>query len=186
MAESILAGKTITDESVQADAVKIWGKVPEELQMEPDAEPWSMTFAAQHPVIVQMADGGFKLTVCGQRYTSGDRKLPAMNVSATYKVQKDGKGSKAVRQGDLEILPPGYTAGQRLSNQQIALRALLQKRFGKILKPEMISEGLKLPGKWEQAGPLTLTKLDASGSGWLSLGWQQDKAPASMPVATSE
>jgi hypothetical protein len=129
-------------------------------------------------VTVVFHDDGFQLTVRGQRYTSGDREFRAMNVTANYKVQSHGTGSKLVRQGDLEILPPGFVRGQgRLSAQQVTLRTLLQRKFGKMLEPEIVSKGLTLPGRWERAGRLDLKQLQ-SGSGWLVMAWIESGQPA--------
>ena len=127
---------------------------------------------------VAFHDNGFQLTVRGQRYTSGDREFRAMNVTANYKVQMQGTGSKLVRQGELEILPPGFVRGQgRLSAQQVTLRTLLQRKFGKMLEPEIVSEGLTLPGRWEQVGRLDLKQLHSDG-GWLVMAWIASGKPA--------
>jgi len=103
--------------------IDLRGKLPEALESDPDRDPWSITFAQARPVSIKFADDGFQVTVRGQRYTSGDREFRAMNITADYKVEISGTGSKLIRQGDLQIVPPNFVPGKsRLSSQQITLR----------------------------------------------------------------
>lgn len=104
-----------------------------------------------------------------------------MNVSANYTIgiadpEANGiRGIKLVRQGDLEIVPPGEP--RRLSGREITLRTLLQKRFGKLFEPEIVYEGLVLPGRWRAAGILDTKQLTV-GSGWMVLAFLESGVPA--------
>jgi len=178
LAQAMLGGVTLHEAEVQQKAVDLLGKLPEQLKSEEDRDPWSITFARNRPITVTFNDEGFQVTVRGQRYTSGDRDFQAMNVTADYKVAIDGNGSKAVRQGDLKIVPPRFVAGQgRLSTKDVTLKALLQRKFGKLFEEEIKSEGLVLPGKWREAGRLDLKQLHCN-DGWLVLAWLESGEPA--------
>ncbi|MBI3837102.1 MAG: hypothetical protein HY288_04105 [Planctomycetia bacterium] len=178
LAAALLSGLTLKEEELQAKVIELRGSLPEQLKSEEDRDPWSITFANSRPVTVAFNDNGLQVTVRGQRYTSGDRDFRAMNVTANYKVQISGTGSKLVRQGELEIVPPGFVRGQgHLSAQQVTLRTLLQRKFGKMFEPEIVSQGLTLPGRWEQAGRLDLKQLQADG-GWLVMAWVKNGAPS--------
>lgn len=182
LAQALLGGVTLKEEDVQKQAIELLGELPEQLKSEEDRDPWSITFAKVRPVTVKFFDDGFQVTVRGQRYTSGEREFQAMNVTADYKIAIDGNGSKAVRQGDLHIVPPRFVAGQtRLSTKEVTLKTLLQRKFGKMFEPEIKSDGLVLPGKWREAGRLDLKQLQSSG-GWLVAAWLESGEPAPPEV----
>lgn len=176
LAAGLLSGVTMREEDMQKQAKDLLGKVPEQLQSEADRDPWSITFAKVRPVTVRVTDGGIEITVRGQRYTSGDRDFQAMNVTANYKVGREGERYKLVRDEQLLIEPPN-ARGRTLSGRQIALRTLLERRFGKLFEREIKSEGLVLPGKWRAAGRLDLKQLQL-GNGWLVAALVESGVPA--------
>jgi hypothetical protein len=171
LGNALLAGRTLTEEKLQVRLKDLLGEVPEKLRPKADEEPWSITFAAVDPVTIEFKESGYRITVRGQEFTSGERKFKAMNVSAEYKGERSGNGLKWVRQGDLEVNPPGYQPGTPLSAQQIALRTLLVKKFSNIFEAEVANDGLKLGGRWESLGPLPIEQFQCD-DGWLALGWR--------------
>ncbi len=186
-AEGVLSGVTIREEDVQAKVIEMRGSLPDELKSDDDREPWSLTFADEQPVILVVSNGGFRITVRGKHFTSGDRHFKAMNVTAIYKVQQEGNGTHLVRQGELQIFPPDFVEGKSSFNmQQTALRSILKKKFGKLFPPETVNEGLELPGKWKLAGKLPLRQLVAD-HGWLVLGWgmPNERTAASKPTGAA-
>ena len=173
-AAALIAGQTLTDERAQQLAKNMTGKIPDRLQTKQDEDPWSITFARIDPLTLLFDDGGFTVTVRGRRFTSGDREFGAMNVTAVYKIQREGAGSRLIRQGELEIVPPDQPPGKPLTSQQVALRTLLRKKFDTLFEPEFKSDGLKLGGRWERLGPLPLADMICD-NGWLVLGWNLPK-----------
>jgi hypothetical protein len=115
------------------------------------------------------------MTVRGTGYTSGDREFDAMDVWATYRIEPGHPGVRLVRDGDVQIYPPGFVpgGGKKLSVQQTSLRGILQKRFNKVFKEVVDVEPLKLPGEMEKAGPLPIEQLDARKDGWVAAGWRK-------------
>lgn len=178
-AATVLAGRTLLRDEVHNLAERITGEVPEELTLE-DERDWSITFEAEQPILVRFRDDGFVVSIRGDSYTSDDREYDAMHVTARYKLEPNGQGGiRAIRQGDLEIYPPGFEPGKdRLSAAQQSLRSILERRFGKMFKPELPDEpsrGLELGGRFKKLGPLPVALL-RSRSGWLSLGWNRAKS----------
>jgi hypothetical protein len=77
---------------------------------------------------------------------------------------------KAVRQGDLQIFPPGFVPGsRRFSVPEQTLRSMLERRFGKILTPELGGEAIEPPDRFKNVGPLILSEL-AGNAGWVTVG----------------
>ena len=183
MAQALMGGKTLTDEQLKEQILKMRGELPEELQNDEDEEPWSITFARFKPVTVAFDDNELEVTIRGQKYTSGEREFRAMNVTARYTLELTPTGSKMVRKGDLKIEPPDFAMKKRqLSASEISLKTILEKKFAKLFKEEVVSDGLELPGNWEKAGKLQPTQL-ASENGWLTVGW---KMPSKDKVATGQ
>jgi hypothetical protein len=172
---ALLSGYTLTEEETQKRVIDLRGSLPDSLKSDEERDPWSITFARSQPVTVKLADDEIQITIRGQKYTSGERDFRAMNVTARYKFAIDGPGLKLVRQGDLVIVPPGEP--RRLSVNEVTLKTLLEKRFGKIFEPEVKYEGLILPGRWREAGILDL-KQAVSAKGWMALAWIESGRPA--------
>ncbi len=180
VAEGLLGGETLDDEKMRQTMIDVRGELPESFQNSEDEDPWSITFARRDPVIVAFDDAGFVVTIRGSRYTSGDRSFGAMNVTARYKIAKRDDGALLTRQGEVEILPPGFEQGKdRLGASEIALAKILSKKFGKVFTPEIVAEGLELPGVWKKAGKLLPVELTAD-DGWLKMAW---KLPTPQVVA---
>ena len=174
LAEVALGGVTLTDVRMAEIAKELTGEVPPELQPGPDNEPWSITFATEQPVVLNFADGKLSVAISGRRFTRSDQEIrSAVTISATYKLKQTNTGSKLTRQGDVEVEftnNPG-----QLSVTQVAFKTFLRKKFESLFKEEAVSDGLKLPGRFEKVGALKLVQM-ASENDWLTLGWDMPKA----------
>lgn len=174
-AEITLGGRTITQQFVEEQIKKNNGTLPESLGNDPDQQPWSITFAKRKPVELDAGDDRVKVTVRGSRFTSGEREFPAMDIWAAYRIEPAPGGVRLVRDGDVQIYPPGFVpgGGEKLTMQETSLRRILQKRFNKVFKEVVDVEPLKLPGDLERAGPLPMEQLVARKDGWVALGWRK-------------
>ncbi|MBI3466751.1 MAG: hypothetical protein HY000_27380 [Planctomycetes bacterium] len=172
-----LAGQTFTGDRLREMAIDLLGEVPEPFEDE-DPRPWSITFAQQRPITLDVDDQRATLVIRGSEYTSNEEPYSALNITVHYTFEPTGKGLRAVRQGDIEIRPPGSRPGQRLPNRLIAIRRVIQRKLERVFKPEIVREGLVLPGAWEKAGTLPLTRF-AADDGWFVLAWRQPEHPAS-------
>ena len=183
--EITLGGRTITQQFVEEQIRKNnRGGLPASLANDPDQPPWSITFAKRRPVELDVDDGRVKVTVRGSRYTSGDREFPAMDVWAAYRIEPAAGVIRLVRDGDVQIYPPGFVpgGGEKLSIAQTSLRRILQKRFNKVFNETIDVEPLALPGQLAAAGPLPMEQLVARKDGWVAVGWRR-KDPAHRAAA---
>ncbi|MGV3604948.1 MAG: hypothetical protein ACO1RA_00965 [Planctomycetaceae bacterium] len=183
VSETILGGMLLTDERlVQIIRDELKAEVPEELQITPEKDPWSITFAREAPVRATFSGGLVRIAIRGRRFSRGDQAINELaEISATYKVEPTATGSKLVRQGDVEVL---FVGRDKLGAQQIAFRTFLRRKFEAMFKPEFVSEGLQLKGRLEKAGKLLLSDVQ-SEAGWISLGWKLAAKPAPAPAATA-
>lgn len=172
--EEKLGGRIFTQADVDKLAREQNAKMPESLGSDPDQKPWAITFAKQRPVTVSADDGRVKLMVRGDKFVSGDRSFPGMDIWATYAVESSPSGTRLVREGDVQIYPPGFKpgGGEKLSMAETSLRRILQKRFDKLFKAVIDVEPLPLQGELAAAGPLPMNQLVARKDGWLVAGWR--------------
>lgn len=178
--ESLLGGETLTDERLVELLQESKAEVPEELQITPDKDPWSITFTQEQPVFATFAGDEVRIVVRGRRFTRGDQEVRAvMEISAKYKLEKSGIGSKLTRQGD--VVAEYVTRGQQ-SISQVAMKTLMRKKFEALFKPEIVNEGLALGEQFKNVGKLHLKQL-AADKGWLTLGWELPEAAAKVALA---
>jgi hypothetical protein len=177
LALDALGGRTVHEDKLQAAVTDLLGHLPEKMKGDEDGQPFAVTFARQKPISVSFADDGFKITIRGVEYRKGNNSSSAMDISAAYKIEQSPKGFKAVRQGDIEIFPPGFVPGKspQLDAQRQIMRTLLKKRFAKVFEPEFLGEGLELPGKWKAAGKMLPIQVECR-DGWLVIAWKRAAA----------
>ena len=174
-AEITLGGRTITQDFVEEQIKKNNATMPEALANDGEQQDWSITFAKRKPVELDAGDDRVKVTVRGSRFTSGEREFPGMDIWAAYRVEPAPGGVRLVRDGDVQIYPPGFVpgGGEKLTVQETSIRRILQKRFNKVFKEVVDVEPLKLPGELERAGPLPMEQLVARKDGWVAVGWRK-------------
>jgi flagellar motor protein MotB len=171
-----LGGMTVHEEKLQAAVIDMIGRLPDKLKGDEDQEPWAITFARRQPISVTFSDDGFKITIRGSEYFKGDAAYPAMDVTAIYKIEKTANGFKAVRQGEIQIFPPGR---QQVGGKEQIIRQLLTKRFGKVFEPEISDDGFLFTGKLEKVGKMQPVEVQ-SRDGWLTIAWK--RAPADQKI----
>ena len=175
MAATLLGGMRLTEDMFQRTVKEIAGKVPDQLKPDENQEPFTLVFQREQPVTVTFTDNGFTVTLRGHEFISGERKLRDTNISATYKFVKTDKGFKAVRQGELAILPFGAKERPRVGILGEQMYVILQKRFGKIFGEELVMQGFTPTGRLEKAGKVVPVVVN-SDTGWLSMGWSRESA----------
>lgn len=174
-AEITLGGRTITQEFIEEQIKKNKGTLPESLGNDADQPPWSITFAKRKPVELDADEARVKMTVRGEKFTSGDRQFPAMDIWAAYRIEPAAGKIRLVRDGDVQIYPPGFVpgGGEKLTVAETSLRRILQKRFNKVFKEVVDVEPLPLRGELAAAGPLPMEQLVAQKDGWVAAGWRK-------------
>jgi hypothetical protein len=187
LAADALSGRTVHEENLQSLAIQMLGHLPERMKGDEDGLPWAIAFARRQPISVAFADDGFKITLRGAKYYKGPDAHPGMDISASYKIEKTPDGFKAVRQGNIQVFPPDFVpgSGAQIDGRRQIIRTLLEKRFAKVFEPEMISEGLELPGKWSSAGRLMPIQFTCQ-NGWMVIAWRRTAAAAETKLAAAE
>lgn len=182
-----LAGMLVWEERMQEAVTKLLGELPEELESEEDALPWGIFFQEARPIWVAFGDNEFTFSICGRSFYEGDTRHPGMNVTVTYKIVGEGDNLKAVRQGEVEIFPPGFDpeGDDKLNAEQTAIRRILQRRLGKRFEKEIVPEDLVLPNEWSRAGKLRLVQWEAK-DGWMVLSWKRTGEPADDESVASD
>ena len=173
LASGALSGMLLEEERVLSTVTDLLGSLPEELVPDEESEPWGVTFSRRTPIEVSFSEGQFKVTVRGRKFARGETEYTGMNISAVYKIEKTDAGFRAVRQGELEIVPPGSTpdSGKRLSANEQVLRTMLQRRLDKMFDEVLVPEPIVLSGELSDRGALVLTEWKAE-DGWLVMCWQ--------------
>jgi len=186
VASSGLGGMILTDEHfdrVEQEPGPL-GQFFQQLPTQAEGEPWALYFAHGQPVLVTFRDGRFTITLHGRAFRRGQTKYPGMDITAEYRIERTPTGYRAVRIGELKIFPPGFEPGQQLSVQQQVLKDLLQRRFEKILPPEMTPQPLALPETWTSRGQLELIYWE-SRDGWLTMAWRRTASGSAPTSATT-
>lgn len=177
--EAAIGGVTLTDEKLAQMLEDATGEVPEELRIDEDKDPWSITFSTSSPISATFADQTITLAIHGDRFTRSDTKLNTpMRITAIYRFEKTPTGSKLVRQGEVEVVYSSQKPGQRESTQQVAFKTFMRRKFDALFKSEIVSEGIKLPGRWEKGGKLQVRDMTTTRE-WLSASWDMTPIPES-------
>jgi hypothetical protein len=190
-AESVFTGMRLTDDMVQRTSLELTGKIPDLLKPDPNQEPFTIIFPPEsiprvEPVTVTFRDGGYSVTLRGQKYITGEKTQQGMNITANYTFKKLADGYHAVRNGDLEIYGTHQRPGAPRSLAQQVIYSVLQRKFGKIFLADIKLQGFKFnTGKLAAAGQLLPQEI-ISQDGWLAVGYVRAKAAsAESPPAAS-
>lgn len=164
-----LSGMILREMELRDAAKDFFGTVPAWMEVEDPAEPWTIFLARERPVEVSFSRGKMRVTLRGRSYEKGGRSYPGMDVSAEYRLELSPQGPVAVREGDLQIYPPGFEKDkQRLSAREQVLRTLLERRFAKVFPPEWQAPVLK----WRPAQPGFRAEIELRPIGWQAAdGW---------------
>lgn len=219
-AASWLAGRTFTKDQVEAEYRRRNRPLPESLTKdiedvrdENDAgeggtvrrdaakdgpkppKPWSVRFAAERPVEIEVDDNRVTATLRGDSFTSGDKTVGPMDVKATYRIEPSPAGPRLFREGDIAIAPPGGKwAGDRdkPTATERVIRLRLKRRAEQILTETIDIGPLSLPGQLEAAGPLPVHHISSRKDGWINVGWRQkdpvvyESSPAAAVLSGSD
>ena len=169
-AVNAVGGFLMTDERAQDLVKEVTGEVPDELLINEDDDPWSITFDRLQPMKITFDDGRVTIAIRGRRFTRGDQVVRKnMQVAATYKLTSENGKARLVRDGDINVTYPGKE-GQRLSLLELRNKTFMTKKFEGLFKSQIDGEGLKLPERLRELEDLKLDYV-SSADGWLTLGW---------------
>jgi len=173
--EQQFGGRIFTQDDAAKLATDFQAKMPESLGSDADQQPWAITFAKHRPISVSVADGRLTFMVRGDKFVSGERDFPGMDIWATYAIGRSDRGFALTRDGDVQIYPPGFKpgSGEKLSPAETSVRRILQRRFDKLLKSDIEIPDLPLQGELAHVGPLPMHQFESRGDGWIVAGWRK-------------
>jgi hypothetical protein len=175
-ATDMLAGRTLDQPQLDRISMDIVGHVPDRTDDPELHEPWTVTFAEDRPVSVDIDDQQAVIVVRGTKFTSSTRKFEGMRITARYKMSHEGGSLHASRQGDVEVVPIDFVPGrQTLSARQAALLGPIRKRFSRMFQSQFVSDGLHLSGNLARMGDMPASQFSAD-NGWIVVGWMKGTA----------
>ncbi len=161
-----LAGRTLRNQDLDDLVKQFGGKVTPELEKEANADPWSITFAAFHPIQVELDDGLVKLTLRIGQMTRGEQVLKQdAAVSATYRPTVYNGFLRMDREGPVNIEFFG-----KISNiGAVSMRAFLKGKFEETFKPLLVNAPITLPPPKQPNMPWVQISSLQLDNGWVQV-----------------
>jgi hypothetical protein len=179
VASEQLAGKTYTEEELEKLTADL-GRYIQLPQLEKQEDrPLKVKMASKDPLTLKVDGEDLVLTIAGESYTVGEDTYPGMNVTARYRIVRQGAEYHLIRDADVDPLPPDFKPGMRLGARQQVLRTILRRRFGRLLPSDIplrdlslrdfVPENLGGQEGLSIGGTLRIERLETTG-GWLTVG----------------
>lgn len=195
--DPIFAGKTFTNEELQAEAANRFGVQPPALDPGEDSaadadaieeEQFSITFSRVRPVQFEFDGDRLAITVTGVRFAQEGRAIRAgLKFRVQFKIKDVNGQLELLRDGPAEI---EYLDPDKKDAKIVALRSLLEKKLNQGLKDD---EGFPLPRNLipvdkldnaDIAEKLMLSQLRFD-NGWAYVGWEYSAdGYTSLPIDT--
>jgi hypothetical protein len=137
-----LGGRTLRNNDLDDLVRQFGGEISPELEKEANADPWSITFAAFHPIQIDLNDGLVKMNLRIGQMTRGDQVLKQdASVTAVYRPSVHNGYFRMDREGDVKIEFFG-----KISNiAAVSMRAFLKGKFEDTFKPLLVNAPITLP-----------------------------------------
>ena len=171
---TLFAGKTFTGEELDKEFTSLLKPLMGEIKTTDTSDkPFSITFPDEKPIEIHFDKQMATVTLRGSKFTAGDNEFDAWDINAVYKLTKTEKGLVADRVGELKIFPRGFVQGKdKLGLREQTLRKLLEKKFGRVLKPKFEVDEITFQEPLDKIGTLVTTQVE-SDKGWLVLAWKR-------------
>jgi hypothetical protein len=172
----LLGGKKFTGEELNQEIGKLLGPVGPMTPARAEPESFAIQFAEKGPISLAFRDGAIGLTIRSNSFTAGETiyegPLYRMNTTVQYTLKLRGAQVVAERTGELEVLPPDWEPGKRLSFRQQSLRILMRKRLERYFPARFqVDSTMLTPASFTTPGRLALQQI-VSERGWLAGGVQ--------------
>jgi hypothetical protein len=181
LAESMLGGSTIPDETWLSIIKLLSGEEPRALWVHDRTEPWSVTLAEERPLTPRFKDGGAAFTFRFSKVQRGDEVFAhPVEVEARFTLGESRDGPVLRRKGDVEIRFPSEPS---LASRE-GVEKFLKRKFSAVFPPELIYYGI-VPPEGGSLGKLNQLRLAEfkTASGWMTVGYRLAPAAGSRPGA---
>jgi hypothetical protein len=170
LAESLLGGRTIQDETWLEIMHLITGTPPRALWVHDRAERWAATFSKERPLIARFENDRLGFTLRFSHLRKGAQEFrQTMEVEARFIPQITRDGPALARDGDMAV---------RLIEKEddpnaVVLRGFLTRKFGAVFAPELHFYGVTPPAGGSLGKLRLLAPVEFRGAGgWLTLAYQ--------------
>jgi hypothetical protein len=134
------------------------------LREEAGGEPWSITMAGFHPVVVEFDDQLIRFRIRTTRLDRGDQALDqSASIEATYKPVIQNGAIQMQRVGDVAI---DFVGRAQSGLRGVTMRSFLRKKFDSVFKQELFETPLRPTDRLPSNIPLSLVDIQVD-DGWL-------------------
>lgn len=134
------------------------------LREEAGGEPWSITMAGFHPVVVEFDDQLIRFRIRTTRLDRGDQALDqSASIEATYKPVIQNGAIQMQRVGDVAI---DFVGRAQSGLRGVTMRSFLRKKFDSVFKQELFETPLRPTDRLPSNVPLSLVDIQVD-DGWL-------------------
>jgi hypothetical protein len=172
-----LAGQRLDTDQIASLVQELLGIVPEALLRKADQEPWTISFVATRPVVIQFNENQFDVSIHATDFLVGDDAYPGAVIGARYQLRSGQDGLVGVRDGRLQVqlLDTRDKSGRRLGVRQQVFRSMVRRRFGGLFPADFQWSQVTLPEPWPEGEQLRVAQSNSS-QGWfhLLLGLQRE------------
>jgi hypothetical protein len=170
LCDGTLAGDRVTQADFEKWVEDLLGRVPENFRREGDRPPWVITFAEERPIRVAFAENKVTVSISVRALEGTAETRRRWVLTAVYHLEPIPGGLKAVREGELDVSPPG---NEPLSGTAAGEKANIKRQFERdLFKAEYVHDGLELSGDWAAAGKMPLIEY-LCRAGWLNIAWRR-------------
>lgn len=145
-------------------------------------DDWSVTFTREIPLDISFQNGKIHFTAHLAGFSEKKNNYPKINISGSFKLEKVGNVYWLVRDGDMEILPPGFNPEKgKLTTREVSLRRILARRLKEAIPERTKLEDILLdapnttPGIKAEKMVISPVSVEIKG-GWLLLGYNISRA----------
>lgn len=168
----LLRGATLTDRELAKSIKVAFGEIPREAReyrLGDHLEPWSITLAPEHPLIVDFAEDGSTIGVRVRRITIGETTTSVnLLVLAKYRLEPTSQGPRLARVGSVQVVSdPAQT--ERPSTEVLDF---VSRKANAFFMTEAYFDGLVPPagGPFDKYAQLSFKELIVK-DGWLAIGF---------------
>jgi hypothetical protein len=173
LAAAQLSGQNLNQSTLRTLGTSLFGSLPDASEVDETLGAWSIEFAPTRPITIRLVDNSAQVTIRAQEFVRGTMTYPGMDIVAKYRFEVVDGEFKAVRDGNIRILPPGYGEGDKpLPIPAAIVCDILDYWFGNVLTKEVVQKGFTPRGKWSHIGTFEPLQAEAK-DGWLVMGWKR-------------
>jgi hypothetical protein len=162
--DPVISGRILRSTDLDDMAVQFGLDPSQGLREEAGGEPWSITMAGFHPVVVEFDDQVIRFRIRTTRLDRGDQALDqSASIEATYKPILQNGAIQFQRVGDVSI---DFVGRAQSGLRGVTMRSFLRKKFDSVFKQELFETPLRPTDRLPANVRLRLVDIQVD-DGWL-------------------